>query len=287
MIIQNCSTAKQQHFPTGSKSGCIEGLTVLYVLAKDDFKFTETNIHDIDFWKTSIQNKHIIPLFEVYELSNENTEAQKYESRNFVYETQKAVKKLKSELYLTICQHKALKSYEDSNQYVRIFEITEKLEVLGVEKSDGLYGQKLKDFNVSIRNNTTSNKAATTTLTLTYSDYEEFEKDGFIIIPGFDLINELSGISGIKIEVLTVEAHDIRFKAFTGCSNTVFDDLVAADLNCVNDAGVEIPTSLTYNATTKIYALTTTSSFTDMTLSSNVFESNGLFFEVIPIFVEV
>lgn len=281
MLLNNCKTKKTQHLGTGGKSGCIEGLTVLHFLAKDGFFFTEENIMLKATWKTAIQNKDIVPLYELYELSNENTEAQKYETRNFVHQTQKEVKKLKSENYLTLAQHRALKSYQDSGVYTRIFEVTEKLEVLGVIKEEKLYGQKLKNFDVSMRNNTVSNKPATTTVLATFNDFEEFEDDGFIIIPDFDPIIDLNGITNLSIDVLTETSASITFKCYAGYGRTNFASLSDATLTYVTDSGTTVVTTLTYNATTEVYTLATAATFTTGTLTSDVFESDDALYELL------
>ena len=253
IFIDSCSESSGGQMNTGSSSQCLEGVTNKLVLAKSQFRFaTLASFKTEADWATAIEAKNIVPLFGVYEVVDENTEPTKYTSGNFSYVTEKEVKKMSAESYLSICSHKALKSYQVGD-YTQVFEITDKGEVLGVYDTDGVQvkGQDITEFDVQIRSRPTKEKPAFSKQMITYRDFEEFEDNGIIVKEAWD-IQTLNGIFGLTLEVQgTPTATEIQVKALLGCGNSNFSGLVLADWAYT---GGTITVS-TYDAVTGIYTL--------------------------------
>jgi len=93
IMIDTCSGAAGAQLNTGSSSECLEGVTNKLVLAKTIFRFaTLADFKDTAKWQTGIDGKDLVPLFDVYEVLDENTEPTKYETGNFSYVTEKESK---------------------------------------------------------------------------------------------------------------------------------------------------------------------------------------------------
>ena len=231
IYIDSCSSSTGATLNTGASSQCLEGVTTKLVLAKDTTRFdTIADFKDETVWAAKILAKDIVPLFSVYEVAEANTEATKYETGNFSYVTEKEVKKMTCESYLSLCSHKALKSYQNLG-YNRIFEITDNGEALGVYDSDGVKvkGQKITEFDVAIRGRAVKDKPVYTMQTITFDDFEEFEDNGIIVKEAWD-IEALMGIFSLRLEVQgTPTATEIQVKAYIGCGTDTFDDLVLAN----------------------------------------------------------
>ena len=256
ILIESCASSSGGHLNTGSSSECLEGVTNKLVLAKSTFRFTDVDdFKNQTSWQTAIQNKDIVPLFSVYEVAEDNTEATKYESGSYSVVTEKEVKKMTCESYLSICSHKALKSYQ-SGDYTQVFEITTKGEVLGVYDNDGVKvkGQDISEFDVAIRSRPTNDKPGYSMQTITYRDFEEFEDNGIIIKEAWD-IQALQGVFGLQLAVSgSPTSSEIIVSCTTGCGSTPFDGMTVSDWTFT---GGTISTS-TYSATTGLYTLTGT-----------------------------
>ena len=253
VFVDSCSSSTAGQLNTGSVSECLEGVTTKLVLAKSAFRFTDiADFKTMASWTTAITNKDIVPLFGVYEVASADTEAIKFETGNFSAVTKKEIKKMTSESYLSLCSHRALKSYENSG-YTQVFEITENGEVLGVYDPDGVRvkGQDITEFEVAIRQRATNDKVPYSMVTITFRDFDEFENNGIIAKPTWDA-NAVNGIFGITLEVQgTPSSTEIIVKATSGCGQTPYEDIVLADWTF---GGGTIDSSA-YSATTGFYTL--------------------------------
>jgi hypothetical protein len=240
VVLENCRSENNNHYNTGAKKQCLEGVTEKHYVAKNGFKFaTVADFKDKAKWIEAIQAKDIVPLYEAYELAPENTEATFYETGNFKYETAPAVKKVSFESYLGLCSHRAIKSYNESSVYTQVFEFTNKGEIIGVVTDyGGIKGQELSSLNVGIRNVATKDKPAFTKVSLTYKDYNEFENNPAIIKPGFGHL-DLEGIYDVELTLVSASASQIKFKASVGCSggDSFIKSLVSADVILLNASG--------------------------------------------------
>ena len=254
IFVDSCSASTAGQLNTGSVKECLEGVTTRLALAKPTFRFTDiTDFKTQASWDAAIAAKTVVPLFGVYEVASADTEAIKYESGNFSAVTKKEIKKMTSESYLSLCSHKALKSYENSG-YTQVFEITENGEILGVYDTDGVQvkGQDITEFEVAIRQRATNDKVPYSMVTITFRDFDEFEDNGIIAKPSWDA-NSINGIFGLTLEIQgTPIATEIQVMAYVGCGQEVYEDLVVADWLY---SGGTISGS-TYSSTTGIYTLT-------------------------------
>ena len=164
-----------------------------------------------------------------------------------------------AESYLSICSHRALKSYENSN-FNQVFEITTKNEALGVYKSDGvkIKGQDITEFDVAIRERPTNDKPAYSMITVTYRDFEEFEDHGVIVKQDWD-ISALDGVYELRINVVSATSTDIVVNVYVACGDTSYEDIVVGDWELLDANGTAqtIDTSA-YNETTMEYTISGT-----------------------------
>jgi hypothetical protein len=240
VILENCGSENNNHYNTGAKKQCLEGVTEKHYVAKNGFKFaTLADFKDKAKWLEYIQAKDIVPLYEAYELAPENTEATFYETGNFKYETAPAVKKVSFESYLGLCSHRAVVSYNESSVYTQVFEFTNKGEIIGVVTDDGgIKGQELSSLNVGIRNVATKDKPAFTKVSVVYKDYKEFENNPAVIKPGFGHL-ELEGIYDVELTLVSATATSIKFTSGVGCSggDALIKTLVDANIIVLDASG--------------------------------------------------
>jgi len=292
----------EQNIIIGTDGVCtnLEGKTRALYLVKDDFKATLNEITTKQGWKDLVKAKKIIPLYEIYELANANKEATYFETGNFKYETGKAVKGVNAELYLSICAHRALKSYENS-EYKRIIEVTERNEIVALKRyedsdgeiatgfSDPYYtGQSLKSFFVGIRNSATKDKSPFTPLQITYSDFEELENYGIILKPasGFDVVTDVDGIVNINLESYVNDEGDFVIKTKKSCTSNGLLGLTSSNLILKNSSGVT-QSILLVSVGDGVYtvALTSGVAFPNgyYTIETNgVIEIDGIMYEILP-----
>ena len=88
-------------------------------------------------------------------------------------------------------------------------------------------------------------------VTITFRDFNEFEENGIIAKPTWDA-NSLTGVFGLTFEIQgTPSSTEIQVKAFVGCGQESYADIVLADWSY---SGGTIDSS-TYDASTEIYTL--------------------------------
>ncbi|MEN8122410.1 MAG: hypothetical protein ABFS35_18845 [Bacteroidota bacterium] len=257
-----CSGGSQDYLNTGAKDQCLEAVTVLLVLAKEEFRFdTIADFKDKTKWDAAIASRDLVPLYELYELTPANTDETFYENRNFRKRTGRAVKITTAEAYTSICSHNAMVSYAQSTEYTRLFEVTEDGDVMGVYDDDltKIKGQKIKDFTVGIRQPATTEKPPTSPITMTYADYREFEQGAVIATPDFDPVMDLYGIFDVKFNVISASATTVVFTATSGCKSENYGDLDLATLKLFEADGVTDQSAVfTYDSVTMQYTATGT-----------------------------
>ena len=252
MESQSCSNA--QVMGTASVVECLEAVTTLLVVTKENFAFPNmADAMDLAKWNEAIGAGNIVPLYQMYELTPANTEEQFYESRNFKKRVAKATKVTTFENYLSLCSHKALKSYQNS-EFTRVFEITEDGEIIAVRDGLKIKGQRIKDFNVGIRNAATLDKVPFTLVTMTYGDYEELEKNGFVYKPNFDGNSDLDSIYAANIDIISASGTQIDFTVTT-CEGSAVQNLKDGDI-VVLSAATGAEQTVTVTETGGVYSAT-------------------------------
>lgn len=256
-----CGGANHEYLNTGAKDQCLEAVTVLLLLAKDGFEFDSVeDFKSKTVWEAAIVARNIVPLFELYELANANTEETFYETRNFKKRTAKALKIIETEAYLSFCSDAALRSYANTD-YNRVFEVTEDGDIMGVYSSDGIKvkGQKIKDFTVGIRENATTAKPATTPITLTYTDYMELVEGAVLAQPDFDPVLDIYGIFNVSFNfIVAPTATGFTFTANVGCKADVYMTEITTLKLFESDGITDQNATFAMNATTGVYTATGT-----------------------------
>lgn len=231
IFVDSCSGSVGGQIVTGSSKECLEGVTTKLVLAKADFTFaTLADFKDTAKWTLAITAKTLIPLFDVYEVVDDNVEAVKYTSGSYSRVTEKEVKKMSCESYLGLGSTKALKTYQLLSHPL-IFEITDAGEAIGIYHSDGVQikGQTMSEFDVSIRSRPTNEKPAFVKQMVVFKDFEELETNGVIIKQAWD-IQALQGIFLLNLEIQgTPTSSEIKVKAFINYGEDTFDLVPFAD----------------------------------------------------------
>ena len=283
IFIDSCSTETSAQLNTGTVKECLEGLTTKLFLGHANQRFDSIDdFKDIIVWKALIETKEIVPLYNVYEVASDNTDANKYETGNFVYTTKKEIKKMTSESYLSLCSHRALKSFENSD-YTLVYEVTEQGEILGVWDTDGVRvkGQDISNFDVSIRERPTNDKPAFSMTTITYRDFEELEDYGVIIKPSWDP-NTLNGIFSLEIEIVSASTTELVFKVLSSCGSNYYNDLLEADLLVNDAAGDPITTTGLINAS-NVYTLSSAAFVTGTLQTTDVIDKGEVSVEAVPV----
>lgn len=277
LIDINSGTNSVQN--TGSNIEVLPSQIVKYFLTKSTFVFdSKEDANDVSKWKEAIKNKDIVPFFEIEaNLENSNTEASFYESRTKKIKTKEARKGKKFTHHLGLYSHSALKSYEDS-EYNRVIEITEDGYLVATLTSEGkVRGQKLNGFYVGILKDATSDTPASTDVELSYDNFKEFEKDGYVYDPNFD-VDDLEGIYTISLELVSAPtATEIVFIATERSSGASVSSLEAANIKLYDSSGAEQTISaVTVNDNT--YTISGTG-FVSGTLKIPVVEKTNIIYE--------
>lgn len=254
IFVDICDDTNSGTFRTGSSKECMEGVTTKLVLAKTLFRFdTITAFKDITVWNTAIGVKDIVPLYDVWEVAADDTEAVKYTTGSYSAVTEKEVKKMTCESYISLSSHSKLRELQNSG-YTQIFEITSAGEVLGVWDTDGVKvkGQIMSEFDVAIRKRPVKDKPGFSMQTITFKDFDQFETNGIIIKEAWD-IQSIQGIFDVTLEVQgTPTGTEIQVKALINGASEAFGGLLVA--NWTFEVGQSI-TGQTYDALTGIYTL--------------------------------
>jgi len=190
----------------------------MYFLAKSDFKATVADMKNLDRINDFIKNKDIVPMFDMYEVDAANTDAEVYETGNFLAETKKASKGMTFEHYLGFSSHSALKSYEDS-EYTKYIEVTDEGYLIGVYHSDKehMTGESIKSFEVGMRMKATSSKPPYSTVTIKFEDSKELEDYAIQIKPNYNPNIDVKGMMEVVATPISYEGvyltYDMVYKS--------------------------------------------------------------------------
>ncbi|EJL66309.1 hypothetical protein [Flavobacterium sp. CF136] len=254
---------------TGFKEQCIESKLQIPIIS-DGYEFaTVSAFKTVATWKTAQQNKHLVPLFPVYELADASTEDTKFESGNFSKITAKGVEKITFECYISVCAYAALKSYENSGKYGELFEFNEDGDYSGVFAADGVKvkGRKIKSLTVT-RIRATKDKVPYVKGEITFADKDDVLN---AVIVKSDLTEtDLEGIFDVELaQVGTASTTSIKFTATAGCSGggALVTSLVAADFVLLDPTGAADTFTLTPADADGVYEIVGTGFTTDYTIS--------------------
>lgn len=225
---------------TGAKEQCLYAATVGYALAKDDFSFADVAaLKTKTAWDAARLSKGVAVMFSVEKSELANEEASFYEGRTFKYRNKRARKGISFTHHLGLVSHDALSSYEGSS-YSRIFEFTADGHIKGVVQSDGtVKGQKLSNFLVGqIEEPVIEGDPQKTVVQCTYKNFREFEKNGAIVEPDFD-VEDYTGIFEVLLTVIgTPTATELVVRATAGANRDIpVVGLVLVDFNVLLTAG--------------------------------------------------
>lgn len=228
---------------TGFKNpDCLETLLDLPVLS-NGFAFPNVaGFETVAQWKTAIQSKAIVPLFDVFEVADASTEDTKFESGNFSKVTEKGVEKVTFECYLSHCAYEALKSFEDSN-YTELFEFNQGGDYSGIFDADGerVRGRKIKSISVT-RKRATKEKVPYVTGEIVFEDKDDTLSLGAVVTTSDLAKDDLDGIYDVNLAQSAATTTSIKVKATSGCAgNEHVNSLTAADF-VVKDANGSVQT---------------------------------------------
>lgn len=268
---------------------CLEGTLIKGAVAKQDFRFaTFASFKTLADWNTAIANKDIIPLYDAYEVADENTEATKYETGNFSYETSPAVKKTGFESYLSFCSHAALATLRGS-EYSQMFEFNSDGSVVGIYDDDGvkIKGQDLKDLNIGIRNRATKDKVPFTKVIATYRDFKELEERYAVAKPTSWTAADVDGIYDVILEQVSASSTSIKVRVKEECSGAKVTTLVAGDFIVKDNTGAtETVTFVPYDADEDVYEFTGTGFVDDFTVQlDGVVVAGELKYELLEVLI--
>ena len=271
---------------TGVAKEVLEGATIRYALTRGDFEISLDDAKSLTNWNTAKRSQHVVPFGSIEaNLEASNTEATYYEGRTIKLETKAARKGKKATHHLGIHSHAAYKSYEDS-EYTRVLEFTDDGYIKGVLTPDGkLQGQLLSNYNVGIRKDATFEAPASTDIEFIYSNYRDFEENGVILEPDFDL-EDYEGIYTVLLEVVgTPTATELVVKATERSAGTPVIGLAQADFEFLKEEGTAQSVSgLTANENT--YTLNGTG-FVSGTIATVVVEKTNIMYQADKVTVTV
>lgn len=266
--IVECVNEETQNLNTGAKEQCLEGVTIRHALATDEQEFaTAAAAKTLATWKADRDDKKIVPLFEIEELAVADTEDTFFEGREKRYKTANGKKIRTFNCFVGVCSHRALKSY--NGKKMRVYEFTDAQEILGTTPD----GVKVRGQQVTIevgkRVSAMPDKPAHTPVTLTYSDYNEFENSPVVLKPSWSQI-DLNGIMDVDLKLFgTPTATSIKFTADAGCAGDVVTSLENADVVLLNADGTPKTHSFVTADANGVYELTGTGFANGMTINLN------------------
>jgi len=231
---------------TGKAKQDLEKPTINYALTLEDFEFDSLDDAEnkaiLDAAKVS---KNAVVMFSVEGSELANAEATYYEARTVKEETKPARKGIKFKHHLDLYSHAALRTYEGS-EYTRIIEFTEDGRLKLVNENGKFKGQKMSNFIVPMRSDAViGGDIPTTTVEVAYKDYNQFEKDGVLVNPNYDLEDQ-EGIYNLIMVVKSASATEIKVTVTNYDGNAV-ENLVLADFKLLKaDNTVQTITGASY-----------------------------------------
>jgi hypothetical protein len=251
---------------TGASEQFLEGVTIRHALATDDQEFdTIEDAKSLVAWKADIDLKKIFPLYEIEELALADT-ADTYFEGNSKYKTKNGKKIRTFNCFVGLNSHSALASY--NNKKMRVYEFTDGQEVKGTTQDGVKVRGQLVMIEVGKRIDAMPDKPAHTPITLSYSDYREFENSGVILKPTWSHI-EVNGIFDAKIVLVSASATSIKFKVVAGDAKDTVTSFDEADVTLKTAAGSALAHSFVPPDTDGVYELTGTGFVTGNVVNLN------------------
>lgn len=266
LINEACSTGTAKVLNIGGKDQCFEGLKKTAWLAKESFSFaTIEAMRTSAALLTAIQNKDIIPLPYLENPEANNTEPQVKNGAWRDYTLKEGVPGVTHRIDTAVCTHAALKSYQNSAYSGRIFEVTDKNEILCDIQEDGtVKGRKMTSFSVGLRNERTADDVPFTNISI------KFENDTPSVVKANYDASEVEGIYDVELEFVSATATAIKLKAKTHCAGTYIDSFELTNILVKDDEGATVtPLSLTAPTTDNTYTITGTGFETGYTVELN------------------
>lgn len=241
---------------TGASEQFLEGVVIRHALATDEQEFaTVVAAKTLATWKADVDLKKIIPLYEIEELALADT-ADTYFEGNSKYKTKNGKKIRTFNCFVGLNSHNALASY--NNKKMRVYEFTDAQEVKGTTPDGIKVRGQLVTIEVGKRIDAMPDKPAHTPITLSYSDYKEFENNGVILKPTWSHI-ELNGIFDAKIVSVSSSATSVKFKVVTGDAKDLVTSLEdTADVTFKTALGVAVTHSFVPADANGVYEFTGT-----------------------------
>ncbi|CAL2055983.1 hypothetical protein [Tenacibaculum sp. 190524A05c] len=237
-----CTNKNKKAKNTGASDQCLESRLERPVLS-NGFKFADINaFKDVNVWSNAIASKQLVPLYDVFELADNSTEDNKYETGNFSRVVEKGVEKISFECYLSPCSYEALKSYENS-QYNEIFEFNKEGDYSGIFDKDGVgvRGRKITNLTAT-RMRATKEKVPYVKVEITFEDKDDVLDQ--VIVSGDLSKEDLEGIFDISFNVIEATSTSLKFTVTSGCAGgTSVNTLTTSDLEIRSADGTVVPTS--------------------------------------------
>lgn len=254
-IIVECAKDGVSNKNTGANEQCLEGVVVRHTLATSDQEFaTVASAKTLADWKTDINAKKLIPLYEIEELAIGDTEDTFFEG-NSKYKTKNGKKIRTFNCFIGLCSHNALKSY--NGKKLRVYEHTDAQEIKGTTPDGTKVKGQLVTITVGKRIDAMPDKPAHTPVTLEYADYNEFEDSGVILKPTWSQI-ELNGIFDVTLALVSASATSIKFTVDAGCAGDVVSSLETANITLKTALGAAVIHSFVAADSNGVYELTGT-----------------------------
>lgn len=254
-IIVECAKDGVSNKNTGANEQCLEGVVVRHTLATNDQEFaTVESAKTLADWKTDINLKKLIPLYEIEELAIGDTEDTFFEG-NSKYKTKNGKKIRTFNCFIGLCSHNALKSY--NGKKLRVYEHTDAQEIKGTTPDGTKVKGQLVTITVGKRIDAMPDKPAHTPVTLEYADYNEFEDSGVILKPTWSQI-ELNGIFDVTLALVSASATSIKFTVDAGCAGDAVSSLETANITLKTALGAAVTHSFVAADSDGVYELTGT-----------------------------
>ncbi len=264
------------------KPDCLESLLTLPIISKQFAFATVAAFETVATWKAAIVAKNLVPLFDIYEVADGSTEDTFFESGNFKKRTIKGADILTGEMYLSVCAYETLKSYEDNDEYLELFEFNEDADYSGVYDTDGVRvrGRRIKSLTVE-RKRATKEKVPFVTVEIIFEDKDEILNT---VLTKSDLVkDDLDGIYDLElVEEAGNSATSIKFTAVSHCAGgTLVTNLVTADIDLLDLTGTTHAHAFVAADANGVYELTGVDFLTGFTVvGTGVIEQVDINYEI-------
>ncbi|WP_435415869.1 hypothetical protein [Polaribacter aestuariivivens] len=268
-IINEAGSSLVKTKNTGVSDQKLEAAVKTYILAKEDVSFTLEEIKAITNWNTNKTSKGVVPFYEVEVLEANSVEPTIANKRFRDVKTKDGIKGVTYTHELSAVAYSALKTYDGTEDYTRIFRVTTENEILCEVQEDGtLKGEPITSFIVGLREDATDEAPAMAKVYIKFKEY-----DVSVIKPDFDA-NEFEGIYDVQLELGAVSATSIKFSAKSWGKNV--ENLTSANVVLKDASGsVHASTFVPYDSDSGLYELTGTGFADNFTLDIDGVQTVG------------